>query len=71
MYDSIFFKHLGKLKTIWLGPYVVKEITKEGVVKLEKLDGTKVKGLINGIQLKPYLDNYDQLKKMDEEDDKK
>ena len=27
MYDSTFFKHPGKLKIHWVGPYVVKEIT--------------------------------------------
>ena len=57
MYDSKFFKHLGKLKTHWLGPYVVKEITEGGAMKLEKLDGTKFRGIINGIRLKPYFDN--------------
>ena len=30
MYDSKFFKHLGKLQTHWLGPYVVKEIAEGG-----------------------------------------
>ena len=60
MYDSKFFKHPSKLKMHWLGPYVVKEITNGGVVKLEKIDGTEVKGLINGSQLKPY---FDSLKK--------
>ena len=40
MYDSNFFKHLGKLKKHWLGPYVVKEIIEGGAVKLEKMDGT-------------------------------
>ena len=39
MYENNFFKNPGKLKTHWLGPYVVKEITDGGVVKLEKLDG--------------------------------
>ena len=59
MYENNFFKHLGKMKTHWLGPYVVKEITEGGAMKLEKLDVTKVKGLINGSRLKPYFDNYD------------
>ena len=48
IYDSKFFKHLGKLKTHWLGPYVVKEITDGGAVKLEKIDGIQVRGLITG-----------------------
>ena len=59
MYDSTLFKHLGKKETHGLGPYVIKEIIDGGAMKLEKLDGTEVKGLINGSQLKPYFDNYD------------
>ena len=48
MYDSNFLEHLSKLKMHWLGPYVVSYITKVGVVKLHKLDGTLVAGMING-----------------------
>ena len=59
MYDNKFFKDLGKLKMHWLEPYVIKEITYGGAVKLEKLDGTEVKGLVNGIQLKLYFDRCD------------
>ena len=59
MYDSHFFKHPGKLKTHWLGPYVVKEITHRGEMKLENLDGIEVKGLVNRIRLKPYFDSYE------------
>ena len=59
MYDKKCFKHPGKMKTHWLGPYVVMEITDIAAVKLEKIDGTEVRGLINGSQLKPYFDNYD------------
>ena len=57
MYENTIFKHPSKLKTHWLGPYVVKEITDGGAVKLEKLYGTEVKGLINGSRFKPYFDN--------------
>ena len=59
MYNSKFFKHPGKLKTHWLGPYVVKEITDGGALKLEKLDGTKVRGMVKGSRLKPYYDSCD------------
>ena len=48
MYDRKFFKNLGNLKTHWLGLYIVKEITYGRSVKLKKLDGTKVRGLVNG-----------------------
>ena len=59
MYDRKLFKHLGNLKNHWLGPYIVKEINNGGVVKLEKLDGIEVRGLVNGIQLRPYYDSHD------------
>ena len=58
MYDSKFLKHLGKLKTHWLGPYVVVHITEASAVKIHKLDGTPVVGMINGSQLKPYHNDY-------------
>ena len=48
MYDKKFLKHPGKLKTHWLSPYMVVHITKVGAVKLHKLDGTSVAGMING-----------------------
>ena len=38
MYDIKFFKLLGKLKTHFLGQYIVKEITNKGAVKLQKLE---------------------------------
>ena len=49
MYENKFLKHLGKLKTHWIGSYVVVHITEVGAVKLHKLDGTLVVGMINGI----------------------
>ena len=58
-YENKIFKHLGKMKTHWLGPYVVKEMIDGGAVKLEKLDGTEVRGLVNGSRLKPYFHSYD------------
>ena len=55
LYDSKLYKHLGKLKTPWLGPYRIAHITDAGVVKLQKLDGTYVVGMVNGSRLKPYF----------------
>ena len=59
LYDEKFFKHPGNLKTHWLGPYIFKETTNGGVEKLKKLDGTKVRGLVNGSRLKPYYNSCD------------
>ena len=61
MYDRKFFKNLGKLKTHWLGPYNVMHITNGGTKKLQKLYGTPVKGLVNGIRLNPYQDSCTSL----------
>ena len=58
MYDNKFLKHPGKIKTHWLGLYVVAHITEASAVKLHKMDGTPVVGMINGIRLKPYRDDY-------------
>ena len=56
LYDIKIFKNPGKLKTHWLGPYTIVHITSMGAVKLEKLDGTYVAGMVNGSHLKPYYD---------------
>ena len=48
MYDNKFLKNLGKLKMHWLEPYVVSHITEVGTVKIHKMDGTLVVGMING-----------------------
>ena len=61
MNDSKFLKHSGKLKTHWLGTYIVAHITEAGAVKLHKLDGTPVAGMINGSRLKPYRDDCDTV----------
>ena len=58
MYDRNFFKHRVKLKTHFLGPHSVKEII-DGVVILEKLDGTYVRGLVSRSLLKQYYDRCD------------
>ena len=59
MYESNFFKHLGKLRTQWLGSYIVMNITDGGAMKLQKLDGTEVQDLVNGSRLKLYHNSCD------------
>ena len=53
------FKHPRKLKMIWLGPYMIMHITDASTVKLQKLDGTYVTGMVNESLLKPYYDGHD------------
>ena len=59
LYESKFLKNPDKIKTHWLGPYVVIQITKGGTLQLDKLDGTPFKGMVNGIRLNPYQDIHD------------
>ena len=49
MQDIKFFKHPRKLRTHWLGSSIITKITDGGAVKLLKLDGTEVQGMVNGI----------------------
>ena len=57
LYDSKLLKHPGKLRTHWLGPYIVNCITDGATVLLQKLDGTHLESLVNGSWLKPYRDS--------------
>jgi hypothetical protein len=41
----------------WLGPYEVKTVTDRGTVQLKDLEGTKLKGMINGSRLNLYKDS--------------
>ena len=71
MYDRKCLNHLGKLKIHWLGLYIVIHITHIGAVKLQKLDGTLVKGFMNGIHLNPYQDSYDLVDRKKREGEKR
>ena len=57
LYDNKFNKFTGKFRMHWLGPYVIKEITKGGAVQLVKLNGEPFLGKVSGSQLKPYTSN--------------
>ena len=57
LYDSQFLHHPGKFRKHWLGPYIMKEITDGGVVRLATLRSEILPGYFNGSRLKPYRDN--------------
>jgi hypothetical protein len=59
LYANTLLMHLGKFQMHWLGPYVIRFVTKEGVVQFEKLNGEIVEGLVNGSQLEMYRHNWD------------
>jgi len=37
LYDSKFLKHPSKLKTYWLGPFIIHSVTEAGTVQLKEL----------------------------------
>jgi dTDP-4-amino-4,6-dideoxygalactose transaminase len=45
----------GKLKSKWIGPYVITAIRKLGVIEIED-PKTQYKQVVNGHRLKPYMD---------------
>lgn len=55
LYDSKSFRHPGKLKMHWLGPFVVAYIQESGAVQLTQLDGIIREGWVNGAHLKLYV----------------
>ncbi|XP_057841791.1 uncharacterized protein LOC131051343 [Cryptomeria japonica] len=44
----------GKFKVHWLGPYKIKEVGKNGAVKLSTLDDNPIHNPVNGSKLKLY-----------------
>jgi len=57
LYDSKFLKHPGKLRTHWLGPFVIHSVTKVGAVQFKNLRGELHGELVNGSRLKLYKEN--------------
>ena len=43
----------------WLGPYLIAHITDVGTLKLQKVDGTYVAGMVNDSLRKPYYGGRD------------
>ncbi|XP_057808612.1 uncharacterized protein LOC131023086 [Salvia miltiorrhiza] len=46
----------GKLKSRWIGPFIIKEVLNHGVVVLTK-EGTDEQFTVNGHRVKPYLEH--------------
>jgi hypothetical protein len=57
LYDKNFMQHPGKFRMHWLGPYMIKYVTKVGDVQLETLKSEVFGGLVNGSQMKLYRDD--------------
>ena len=56
LYNSRLHLFLGKLRTKWIGPFVIKSISEHGAFEVENpKNGNVLK--VNGHQLKPHLEN--------------
>jgi len=54
LYDSRYKYFKGKLRTRWLGPYVVERCHDNGSVQIRTMDEESIPLLVNGHQLKMY-----------------
>ena len=45
---------LGKLLSIWEGPFHIKEVYRSGAIKINNFEGTKPQ-VVNGQRLKHYM----------------
>lgn len=54
LYDSRYKDFKGKLRTRWLGPYVVERCHDNGSVKIRTIDEEAIPLLVNGHRLKIY-----------------
>lgn len=45
---------MGKLKKWGMGPFVIKDLSPSGAIKLENLDGDKMPSWISGCRVKKY-----------------
>ena len=61
LYDSRLYIFLGKLKSRWIGPFIIHQVHLNGVVELlnsNNIDTFKV----NGHRLKPFMEPFNQDK---------
>ena len=54
LYDSRYKDFKGKIRTRWLGPYVIEKCHDNGVVKIRTNDAEAIPILFNGYRLKIY-----------------
>ena len=61
LYDSRLHLFPGKLRSRWIGPFIVKNVFSHGAVEIENpRDGNIFK--VNGQRLKPFFENFDPNK---------
>ncbi|XP_076883018.1 uncharacterized protein LOC143531650 [Bidens hawaiensis] len=58
LYNARFKLFPGKLKSKWMGPYVITRVGRFGDVEIEDMQ-SQAKQVVNGHRLKPYLEGKD------------
>ena len=59
LYSSRLHMFLGKLRSRWTGPFVVKVVYPYGEIEIENLENGK-SFKVNGQRLKPFLEHFDR-----------
>ena len=67
LYSSRLHIFLGKLRSRWTGPFIVKVVHPYGTVEIENPDNGKI-FKVNGQRLKPFLENFDRQESSEDRD---
>ncbi|RVW73744.1 hypothetical protein CK203_057600 [Vitis vinifera] len=59
LYDSRLHIFPGKLKSKWIGPFIIHQVHLNGVVELLNSNGTDILK-VNGHHLKPFIEPFEQ-----------
>ena len=65
LYSSRLHIFPGKLRSRWIGPFIVKVVYPYGVVEIENPENGKI-FKVNGQHLKPFLENFDRQESSEE-----
>ena len=65
LYSSCLHIFLGKLRSRWTGPFIVKVVHPYGIVEIENMENGNI-FKVNGQRLKPFLENFDCLESSEE-----
>ncbi|RVW58562.1 hypothetical protein CK203_110878 [Vitis vinifera] len=61
LYDSKLHLFPGKLKSRWMGPFIIHDVQSNGVVELLNFNSTRT-FKVNGHRLKPYIESFSRDK---------
>ena len=65
LYNSRLHIFPGKLRSRWIGPFIVKVVHPYGAVEIENSENRKI-FKVNGQRLKPFMENFDRQESSEE-----